>query len=332
MFLNLLKFSQKSLHKQTLQRFASVPIQQIKELRNLTGSSIGDCRKALDENDGDFQKARDYLKERGLAQADKRSGKNTQEGVIGVAFNSSKHYAVLGEVNCETDFVAKTDMFLQFVRQLLNSAASSNNFGNSKLESEEEIEDILKGAEDRDVKIADEACKSLFEAKQLAISKLQENIRVSSLTGLKISDTIHSLLGSYVHNQKIDHIGASASLVDVIFEKPLVSGNLDQAQEIVNNIAMQVIATRPEYSTKEDIPKFILQTKIDKIQNELAEILANKPESIRKQIIEGKLQSFYDEYVLVEQQYVLDPSEELTVSISLVALELTFQPPRLDNT
>ena len=314
MLAKVFKQTHRYLHSSTVACFSSVSIKLIKELRELTGSSIDECRKALEAQNSDIQKATEYLKKRGLAQAEKRLGRKTQEGVIGVKLSSNERLAVVAEVYCETDFVAKTDMFVNFVDNVLQGVANEPNFEESPLVDEQKIDKLLENTSYPGLKVGDLDAKSLYEARQLSISKLQENIRVGGLHKFQRGDNSQNVIGVYVHNSTIlNYIGLAVSLVDAHFEKPVTEENKKQAQDVANNLAMQILASKPNYISREDIPADIMNAEKEKVLSTLEDSLKQKPEKVLNQIIEGKLKKFYEDNVLYDQVFVLDPEEALSV-------------------
>jgi len=293
--------------------FSGVTIAQIKELRNITGSPIDECKKALEAEGGDINKARDYLKKRGLAQANKRSGKAASEGIIGVKFTPSFDTAIVAEINCETDFVAKSDAFLRYVNVLMSSIANQTNvpeLGFKTYESgvEEEINNFLKKPLSNKFHFEGHECSDLFEAKQLAISKLQENIKVRKLFTFK-SASPKGVVGSYIHMTLAEGVGKSCSLVDLESD----ASNKAALREIANNLSMQVLGNRPEYLTREDIPANILNEEIEKVKESLQEVMKNKPPKVVENMVEGKLKKFLGESVLYFQEYMVENDSGKTV-------------------
>lgn len=105
--------------------FANISMDLVKRLREETGSPITECKKALEQNSGDIEQAREFLKQRGLASAQKRLTKDAREGVVGVLVHPNRKFAAIAEINCETDFVARTDLFLNFVNAFLETVVSN---------------------------------------------------------------------------------------------------------------------------------------------------------------------------------------------------------------
>ena len=254
MLAKLFKQTHRYLHHSPAASFSNIPIKLIKELRDLTGSSIDECRKALEAQNSDIQKAIEHLKKRGLAQAEKRSGRQTHEGVIGVKLNRDESLAIVAEVYCETDFVAKNNLFVQFVDNVLQGIANQPNFEETALVEEEKVDKLLENTSFQGIKVGDLEAKNLYEAKQLSISKLQENIKVAGLHKFQRGDHSKNLIGLYVHNNVLlSYIGHAASLVDVQFEKPVTEENRKLAQDTANNLAMQMLASKPNYISRDDI-------------------------------------------------------------------------------
>lgn len=245
---------------------------QVKELRELTGAGMLDCKNALTETNGDVQAAIDWLRERGIAKAQKKSGRIAAEGLAKVAIEGNKAIAV--EVNSETDFVAKNEQFLT----LLDTVANTILHSQAKV-NEEALE----------LATADGHLKDTIVN---AVATIGENITLRRFELLEKADD--EIFGSYTHQ--------GGRIVSVVVVK-----GTDDAQ-VAKNIAMQVASMNPSYISRDYMPKEIVdherEIQIQLLNND--ESLANKPEKVKAGILEGRLSKSLQDMCLVDQEYFLD--------------------------
>lgn len=245
---------------------------QVKELRELTGAGMLDCKNALTETNGDVQAAIDWLRERGIAKAQKKSGRIAAEGLAKVAIEGNKAIAV--EVNSETDFVAKNEQFLT----LLDTVANTILHSQAKV-NEEALE----------LATADGHLKDTIVN---AVATIGENITLRRFELLEKADD--EIFGSYTHQ--------GGRIVSVVVVK-----GTDDAQ-VAKNIAMQVASMNPSYISRDYMPKEIVdherEIQVQLLNND--ESLANKPEKVKAGILEGRLSKSLQDMCLVDQEYFLD--------------------------
>jgi len=241
----------------------------IKKLREMTNAGILDCKKALQETDGDMDKAVEYLREKGIASADKKAGRTAAEGLV--AFKAVDDTAAILEVNCETDFVARNENFKVVVDALADHVLAEN-----PADVEEALSQTLK-AEDKTVE------KYLKES----IAKIGENI---SFRRFQIFEkNAEEIFGTYLH------MGGN---IGVLVQ--LQGGDEDLARDI----AMHIAAVKPNYLSKEDVPSEDLDKEREILTKQaLAE---GKPEHIVEKMVEGRLGKFYTLNCLLEQEFVKD--------------------------
>jgi elongation factor Ts len=238
----------------------------VKELRERTGAGMMECKKALVETNGDIEAAVEQLRKSGLAQADKKSGRVAAEGKIALAVSADGSEAVMVEVNCETDFVAKDENFMAFI----DSVA-----GNT-LESDPADLDTLMAT-----RIGDD---SVEEARQALVAKLGENIQVRRF----VRRSSEGSLGAYVHGGKI------GVLVD------LAGGD----DALARDLAMHVAALNPGYVSNDDVPAEIIG-KEKEILIAQAQSSGKPPEIIEK-MVEGRLRKHLAGITLLGQPFVKD--------------------------
>lgn len=236
----------------------------IKALRDATGAGMMDCKKALLDSEGDAEAAADFLRKKGLAVADKKASRVAAEGRIAVA-SSGGNKAVLVEINCETDFVAKDGSFLKFASDVADSA-------------------LKVDGDDLDALLAsDIEGSTVEEARQALVAKIGENIQVRRLTGRGGED---NTVGSYVHMNRIG----------VLVE--LEGGS----EELASDVAMHVAAMNPPFAVPEQVPAEVLE-KERKLLSEQA-LESGKPANIVEKMVEGRIRKYLEEICLVSQTYV----------------------------
>ena len=239
----------------------------VKKLREITNAGMMDCKKALIESNGDFEKAKTILKEKGQSKADSKSGRTIAQGLV--VIQSNEDHAVILEVNCETDFAAKDDLFTEFVDRVASII----------------LQNDLDDMEQLDKQKTDDF-DTVEEYRKFAISKLGENITIRRFKRIHLD----GILGRYIHGSKI----ASLVLLD----------HHDSA-ELAKDIAMHVAASRPEYISNSDIPEEVIkeESRILRVQVEQE----GKPQEIIDKIVDGKIKKQFDQLTLMGQEYVKDP-------------------------
>ncbi|MBF1118439.1 MAG: elongation factor Ts [Solobacterium sp.] len=245
---------------------------QVKELRELTGAGMMDCKKALTECEGDTKKAIDWLREKGIAKAAKKEGRIAAEGLAKILIEGNK--AVVLEVNSETDFVAKNDRFLA----LLDEAAKTIFNSNAKT-----VEEALA------LPTAEGTLNDSFIA---AIAIIGEKITLRRFEIVEKSDD--ELFGSYTHQ------GGRIVAVTV------VKGTADA--QVAKNMAMQVASMNPTYVSRNEMPQDVVAHEREVQEGIMANdpSLANKPEKVKAGIIEGRVSKSLQDMCLVDQEYFLD--------------------------
>ncbi len=242
----------------------NVAMADIQKLRKVTGAGMMDCKKALQEAEGDFEKAKDIIREKGQAIANKRADREAKEGIVLTKVENGNGYILA--LNCETDFVAKTDKFIQLAQSIIEVAVQN---GASSIEG---------------------------------IKKLKIN-------GTLVEDLIHEQIG--VIGEKIDipfyqkveapyinayiHNGNKLASMVLFNKKP-------EDEQVAHDVAMQVAAMNPIAVDKEDVPKDVLDREME-IAKEQARN-ENRPENLLEKIAMGKMNKFYQEATLLNQQFI----------------------------
>lgn len=251
---------------------------QVNELRQKTGAGMMDCKKALTESNGDFEKAIEILRKKGASIASKRADKSANEGIVVSKVSSDRKKASMIEVNCETDFVAKSDDFIKLANEIVEVTFKS------ELSNAQQLLDSDKNMKERVVDV---------------MGKVGEKIEISRVLTEKADN---GLIVDYIH---------MGSKLGVIVKFDNVTGNADELAELGKNIAMQVAAMNPICVYREEVPTATIEKEID-IYKELAR-KEGKPENILEKIATGKLNKFYSENCLFEQAYIKDSTSSKTV-------------------
>ncbi|WP_416896633.1 MAG: translation elongation factor Ts [Minwuia sp.] len=256
---------------------AQITAALVKELREKTGGGMMDCKKALQENDGDLEAAVDWLRKKGLAAAAKKAGRTAAEGLVGVAAADGKG-AIL-ELNSETDFVARNDKFQKLVADITAIALEKD--GNL---------DAVKAApypgSDRDVE------GELTNA----IATIGENMSLRRAAAMTVSDGV---VATYIHNAVSDGLGKMGVLVALES-----TGDKAKLEELGKQLAMHVAAANPQSVSPDDLDQEIVERERNVLREQA--LASGKPAEIVEKMIEGRIRKFFQEVVLLEQTFVID--------------------------
>jgi elongation factor Ts len=257
---------------------AEISAGKVKELREQTGAGMMDCKKALAEANGDMTRAAEILREKGIAKASKRVGRAGSEGRVIAAVSEDGKRGGLVELNCETDFVAKTDDFAHVGTHLAQAALQH------QPRSVDELLDLsVKGEKLRDKLTA-------------AVAKLGEDLAVRRVTHLSAPNS--GFVASYVHAG-----GKIGTLVALEAQSPVKP----EARALAHNVCMHIAATSPASLSREDLPKALVDAERRVLTAQAAG--EGKPPHIVEKMIEGRLTKFFKEVVLLEQGLVMDPDK-----------------------
>ncbi|MBS4034033.1 MAG: elongation factor Ts [Ignavibacterium sp.] len=249
---------------------------QVNELRQKTGAGMMDCKKALTEADGDFEKAIDILRKKGASVAAKRAEKSANEGMVATKVSEDSKFAAIVEVNCETDFVAKSEDFVSLTNAVLETVYSKK------------LNDVSELANDSDIKAKIDQ----------VMGKVGEKVEISRIA---TESAENGLLVDYIH---------MGSKLGVIVKFDNASDGRDELLQIGKDIAMQVAAMRPLCVYREEVPKDIVEKEME-IYKELAR-KEGKPEQILEKIATGRLNKFYQESCLAEQAFIKDNTKTVS--------------------
>lgn len=268
----------------------AVTAKMVKDLREKTGVGMMDCKKALNETEGDIEAAIDWLRKKGLSSASKKAGRVAAEGKVVTA--SSGTVGVLMEVNSETDFSAKNEKFIAFAQASVDLALAE------KVSDIETFKTLPFPGTDR----------TAAEELTHQISTIGENMNLRRLERLEISQGVVS---SYIH---------MGGKIGVLVGLESATDKQEELNDLGKKIAMHVAASAPPYLNRQAVPKADLDREKD-ILSEQARA-SGKPENIIEKMVMGRINKFYGEFCLMEQPYVMDPDQKVEAVIEAAAKTL----------
>ncbi|KFB10191.1 translation elongation factor Ts [Nitratireductor basaltis] len=274
----------------------SISAAQVKELREMTGAGMMDCKTALAETGGDLEAAVDWLRKKGISKADKKAGRTAAEGLIGVAADDNS--AVVVEINSETDFVARNDAFQELVKNVAQVALSTD------------------GSVDA-VAAADYPAsgKSVSDTIKDAIATIGENMSLRRSAKLSVEK---GAVASYIHNAAADGLGKIGVLVAIETE-----GNADAARAFGRQVAMHVAAINPLALSEAEVDPAAVAREKEIFSDQARQ--SGKPENIIEKMVEGRMRKFFEEVVLMKQAFVVNPDQ--TVEQALAEAEKEIGAP-----
>ena len=274
----------------------SISASQVKELREKSGAGMMDCKKALAENNGDMEAAIDWLRAKGIAKADKKSGRTAAEGLVGVAAEGNK--AVVVEINSETDFVARNDAFQDLVRGVAAVALSTDG-----------TVDAVAAA------TYPATGKSVADSVTDAVATIGENMNLRRSKLLAVDEGV---VASYIHNSVATGLGKLGVLVAL-----KSSGDQNALSAIGKQIAMHVAATNPLAVTSADVDADVADRERAIFIEQARE--SGKPDNIIEKMVEGRMRKFFEEVALMSQSFVINP--DLTVEAAVKQAEADAGAP-----
>jgi len=260
----------------------------IKELRDKTGAGFLDCKNALSENDNNIEQSIDSLRKKGLAKATKKSSREANEGAVG--FYNNENISLILKINSETDFSAKSDTFLDFLDNIGKIALSTNN-------SNLKLNDFLK---------VEDNGKSVSDLLTEMIAKIGENLIINDLN---VFDNKEAKVNYYIHNPYRKNIGKIVSAVFYSSEK-----ENDEVKNFSKNLCMHIAACKPEAMDVDNLPSEIIENE-KRIQEEMIKD-SGKPSNVMEKILAGKMNKFYSEVTLLNQNFVIDTDKTVKEAIS----------------
>jgi elongation factor Ts len=260
----------------------AISTQMVKELREETGAGVLDCKKALEATNGDFSQAAAYLREKGLTVAAKKASREANEGLIEALVDGSGQLGAIVELNCETDFVARTDEFQVFAAAIVKQIAQE-----AELPALPELLELP---------FIDDQSVTVGERLTGLIAKLGENMVLRRFARLERDRD--GLIEAYVHPGSRIGVLVDVSAGSEGVARSAVFGGL------VHDLALQVAAAAPEYISTDDVPESIIRAKQDGYLADLAQ--ENKPDHIKERVVSGKLEKWYVQTCLLRQPFVKD--------------------------
>jgi elongation factor Ts len=263
---------------------AEISAQMVKELRETSGAGMMDCKAALVETKGDMPAAQDWLRKKGLSKAAKKAGRVAAEGLIGISVKGTK--GVVVEVNSETDFVARNDLFQGLVKMIADVAQSA-------------------GTDVEKIKAAKAGSITIDEALKDTIAKIGENMTLRRAAELSVSK---GAVGSYVHNSVSDGLGKIGVLVGLES-----AGKADELVALGRLIAMHIAAANPQALDPAGLDPAVVKREKDVLADKFRQ--QGKPDNVIDKIVESGLKTFYKESTLLEQAYVHDDKKNVAQAV-----------------
>ena len=273
---------------------ADITAAMVKELRETSGAGMMDCKAALTETNGDMQAAQDWLRKKGLSKAAKKAGRVAAEGLIGVSVRGTK--GVIVEVNSETDFVSRNDLFQGLVKMIADVAQTA-------------------GTDVEAIKKAKAGSITVEESLNNTIAKIGENMTLRRAGALEVKQ---GMVGSYVHSSVTDGLGRIGVLVGLES-----AGKADELKMLGRMIAMHIAASNPQAVDAASLDPNIVKREKDVLADKYKQ--QGKPANVIDKIVESGLKSFYKEATLLEQAYVHD--DKKTVAQALKDAEAQVGAP-----
>ncbi len=272
---------------------ANFTAQDVKNLREQTGCGMMDCKKALTESDGNFDKAIEFLREKGLAAAAKKAGRIAAEGMVYAVADNAKKVGVVLEVNAETDFVAKNDMFKEFVKNVADVIMEQN---------PADVDALLNCT------MGESTVDAALKEKILVIG---ENIKLRRFTRFE------GHCAAYIH-------AGGTHAVLVCFDTSDEIAATSAFEACGKDVCMQIAAVNPGYVRESEVPAAVVEEEkkvlLAQIENDPKN--ANKPAQVKEKMITGKIGKFYKENCLLDQEFVKDPDLTVGKYVAKVASEL----------
>ena len=263
---------------------ANITAQMVKELRESTGAGMMDCKAALTETNGDMTGAQDWLRKKGLSKAAKKAGRIAAEGLIGVQVQGTK--GVVVEVNSETDFVARNDLFQGLVKMIANVAL---NVGTDV--------DKINAAKAGSITVAESISDT--------IAKIGENMTLRRAAGLSVGQ---GAIGSYVHNAAGEGLGKIGVIVAIES-----AGKTDELAALGRQLAMHVASANPQALDAASLDPATVKREKDVLADKFRQ--QGKPENMIEKIVESGLKTFYKEVCLVEQAFIFDDKKSVAQAL-----------------
>lgn len=262
---------------------AAITAELVKTLRDKTNAGMMECKAALNEAAGDIEKAEVILRKKGTIKADKKADRATKEGIIHAVVDKAANVGVLGEVNCETDFVAKNDNFKAFVNDLCTRVVKTPNFSTE----DPAVVELIKGK----------------------IAELGENIVFRRF--VRYEGGKGSYMSSYIHLAGRVGVLVEATADEAVAQK-------DEFQTLLKDLCLHIAASSPRHLQREEVPADI----VAKERDIAADQVKGKPANVVEKIVDGKMNKFYADHCLLEQPFVKNPEQTVTELVKSKVKEL----------
>ncbi|MFN3387261.1 MAG: translation elongation factor Ts [Candidatus Thermochlorobacter sp.] len=256
---------------------AEISAKLVKDLRDKTGAGMSDCKKALEATNGDMESAIKWLRERGAAAAAKRADREAKEGVIAIAQAENKSAAAIVEVNCETDFVARSEGFVAFANEVAQLALKH------RVKTLNELLELTIGGEFN---------VSVAKAAEIMVGKVGEKVEVSRMALVEAPDGV---VVAYTH--------PGAKLASLVY----LSGLNGKDDPIAKDIAMQVAAAAPVALERSSVPKELIEKEAEIYRQQA--LNEKKPAAVVEKIVAGRIEKMYQDVALLEQPFIKDNSK-----------------------
>ena len=264
---------------------AAVTSAMVKELRERTAAGMMDCKKALVESNGDMDKAVEWLREKGLAAAAKKAGRIAAEGVVASYVSEDAKIGVVVEVNCETDFVAKTDNFINFSKNVAKHVAMAN---------PADVDELMNQ------KFVDDESKTITDLVSDATVSIGEKISIRRFARF---ETESGAVETYIH------MGGKIGVLLQVANDNAATLTADEFKTFYHDVALQIAAARPSYVRPEEVPAETLENERKILRAQAME--EGKPEDIANRMVEGRIKKYYKDVCLLEQPFVKDGDKSI---------------------
>lgn len=264
----------------------SITAEQVAKLRERTGAGMMDCKKALTENGGDFEKAIEYLRKKGIASASKKAGRTTKDGTVIALTDAESKATVLLEVNCETDFVAKTDNFQKFVGQVAKHIAKA---------APDSLNSLMAQ------KFSEDNSKTVEEFLKEAIATLGENMNIRRFARYPMN--AGKEMKTYIH------MGGKVGVLVEVNCANSAKASQEPFAGYMRDLSMHIAAAAPQYLKPEDVPADVIAKEKEIALAQMAS--QNKPADVLEKIATGKVSKYYEEVCLLKQKFIKDDKKTI---------------------
>ncbi len=274
----------------------AITAQDVKQLKELTNCGMMDCKRALEETNGDVDAAIKYLREKGLAKVAKKSGRIAAEGLVYAKVDEAKKVGVVVEINVETDFAAKTERFIEFVELVAQTVIDND------VADVDALKEVVPAGE----------TEKIGDILNERIATIGENIQIRRFARMTGD------LFTYIHN-------GGGSIIGSMIKLEGADGS-DAVKALAKDLLLQITASAPQFVSQADVPASVIdaekEVQLNLVKKENAESAKPKPENVLEKIVEGRMRKFAEEICLLDQPFVKDPSITVAKHIAAVAKDV----------